>query len=355
MGAVVVGHRLVREEDWRVFAFIVRLCTTFSLSHLPTFFIYKMATRAQVNVFGTDGKQSGTATMPFVFSSPIRPDVVNFVHTNVAKNRRQALRRCRERRPPALRPLVGYWARRLPYPSVCPVGVRTVLGKGPSVTWCRGGRMFAPTKFYRKWHRRVPVGSRRYAVCSALAASALPALGHRPRSPHQWRRRDSVGRRRCVRIHQPKRPKAYKVLQALGVSADVDKARDSRKVRAGKGKMRNKRFTQRRGPLVVYNNANGIQLGFRNLPRCGVVPTSNRLNLLTLAPGGHLGRLCVFTKSAFEKLDQIFGTASNTSESKTGFRPPQHIMSNSDLARLINSDEVQSVVRPPSATTPSSS
>ena len=49
-----------------------------------------MATRAQVNVFGIDGNTKGTATMPFVFSSPIRPDVVNFVHTNVAKNKRQA-------------------------------------------------------------------------------------------------------------------------------------------------------------------------------------------------------------------------------------------------------------------------
>ena len=331
------------EETIGVSAFIVRLCTTFSLSHLPTFFIYKMATRAQVNVFGTDGKQSGTATMPFVFSSPIRPDVVNFVHTNVAKNRRQAY---------AVAVNAGHqhsahsWGTgravsRIPRVSG---GGTHRAGQGAFGNMCRGGRMFAPTKFYRKWHRRVPVGSRRYAVCSALAASALPALvtarGHRIRGAGEI---PLVVDDACESIN--KTSQAYKVLQALGVSADVDKARDSRKVRAGKGKMRNKRFTQRRGPLVVYNNANGIQLGFRNLPGVELCHV-DRLNLLTLAPGGHLGRLCVFTKSAFEKLDQIFGTASNTSESKTGFRPPQHIMSNSDLARLINSDEVQSVVRP---------
>jgi hypothetical protein len=29
---------------------------------------------------------------------------------------------------------------------------------------------------------------------------------------------------------------------------------------------------------------------------------------LQLAPGGHLGRFCIWTKSAFEKLDAIFGT-----------------------------------------------
>ncbi|EPQ14854.1 60S ribosomal protein L4 [Myotis brandtii] len=48
---------------------------------------------------------------------------------------------------------------------------------------CRGGHMFAPTKTWRSWHRRANTTQRRYAICSALAASAFPALvmskGHR--------------------------------------------------------------------------------------------------------------------------------------------------------------------------------
>merc|ERR1719253_2114100 len=48
---------------------------------------------------------------------------------------------------------------------------------------CRKGRMFAPTKTWRKWHRKINTNQKRYAVVSALAASALPALvmarGHR--------------------------------------------------------------------------------------------------------------------------------------------------------------------------------
>lgn len=32
-----------------------------------------------------------------------------------------------------------------------------------------------------------------------------------------------------------------------------------------------------------------------------------RLNLLQLAPGGHMGRFVIFTKSAFDSLDKIFG------------------------------------------------
>lgn len=48
---------------------------------------------------------------------------------------------------------------------------------------CRGGRMFAPTKIWRQWHKKINKNQKRYAVCSALAASAVPALvmarGHR--------------------------------------------------------------------------------------------------------------------------------------------------------------------------------
>lgn len=36
--------------------------------------------------------------------------------------------------------------------------------------------MFAPTKSWRRWHRKVPVNQRRYALVSAIAASGSPAL-----------------------------------------------------------------------------------------------------------------------------------------------------------------------------------
>jgi len=49
-------------------------------------------------------------------------------------------------------------------------------GQGAFGNMCRGGRMFAPTKTWRRWHRHINVNQRRYALCSALAASAVPAL-----------------------------------------------------------------------------------------------------------------------------------------------------------------------------------
>lgn len=49
-------------------------------------------------------------------------------------------------------------------------------GQGAYGNMCRGGRMFAPTKIWRRWQRKINVNQKRYALCSAIAASGIPAL-----------------------------------------------------------------------------------------------------------------------------------------------------------------------------------
>jgi large subunit ribosomal protein L4e len=221
-------------------------------------------------------------------------------------------------------------------------------GQGAFGNMCRGGHMFAPTKVWRRWHRKVNIKQKRYAVASALAASAVPSLvlarGHRIESVPEV---PLVVADAVESI--TKTSKALELLKAVGALPDVEKSKASKAVRRGKGKMRNRRYTLRKGPLVVFANDAGISKAFRNLPGVDVASV-DALNLLQLAPGGHLGRFCIWTKSAFDKLDAIFGTASTPSEVKRGFKLPRSMMTNADVARLINSDEVQSVVRPPRAT-----
>ena len=218
-------------------------------------------------------------------------------------------------------------------------------GQGAFGNMCRGGRMFAPTKIWRRWHRKINITQKRYAVASALAASAVPALvmarGHRI---------DAVNEIPFVLDSSfakvGKTAQAIKVLGALGVGAELDKAKDSKKIRAGKGKMRNRRYVLRRGPLVVYAaGEEGVVKAVRNL--VGVEAACvDRLNLLQLAPGGHLGRFCIWTQAAFAKLDAIFGTYTDKSQVKVDYLLPRAPMANADLARIINSEEVQAVVRP---------
>jgi large subunit ribosomal protein L4e len=145
-----------------------------------------------------------------------------------------------------------------------------------------------------------------------------------------------------------KTAKAIELLKSVGAYADIEKVKASRNLRTGKGKMRNRRYVQRRGPLVVYAEDGGITRAMRNIP--GVELCSvDRLGLLTLAPGGHLGRFIIWTKGAFEKLDSIYGTKSTASSAKKGWKPPTNIMATPDLSRVINSDEIQSAVNAPKA------
>ena len=73
----------------------------------------------------------------------------------------------------------------------------------------------------------------------------------------------------------------------------------------------------------------------------------DRLNLLQLAPGGHMGRFCVWTEKAFARLDDLFGAGvGEAAKLKTGFTLARAPMLNADLARLINSTDVQAVLRP---------
>lgn len=145
---------------------------------------------------------------------------------------------------------------------------------------------------------------------------------------------------------------AFSILTAAGAGADVEKAKKSKKVRAGKGKLRGRRHRQRRGPLVVYDPVvDGRELikGFRNLPGCETCDVY-ALNLLQLAPGGHLGRFIVWTSAAFKALDTIYGSTTKPSELKKDFLLPSNLISQADLGRLINSSEIQSVLNAPKGT-----
>jgi large subunit ribosomal protein L4e len=80
-----------------------------------------------------------------------------------------------------------------------------------------------------------------------------------------------------------KTKQALELLKKLGCEEELQKVSNSKKVRSGKGKMRNRRYVMRRGPLVVYNEDNGIVRAFRNIP--GVETASvDSLNLLKVAP-----------------------------------------------------------------------
>jgi len=294
-----------------------------------------MTARPVLSVFSLTGEKSTTTPLPAVFTAPIRPDIVQFVHTNMNKNRRQAyaVSMSAGKNVSASSWGTGRAVARIPRVGG---GGTSRSGQGAFGNMCRGGRIFAPTKTWRKWHRKINTTQKRYAVASALAASAVPALvmarGHKVEDVPE------IPLVLDTSVESTKKTTAAKdILATVGALADVDKAADSKQIRAGKGKARNRRYTSRKGPLVIYKEDDGISQAFRNLPGVELCSVS-RLNLLQLAPGGHMGRFCVWSQAAIDELNTIYG-----SEGKS---IPTAAMNNADLARIINSDEVQSALNP---------
>jgi len=303
-----------------------------------------MACRPLVGVYSDNKAATQQVTLPAVLTAPIRLDIVQDVHTRMAKNKRQpySVSKFAGHQTSAESWGTGRAVARIPRVSG---GGTHRAGQGAFGNMCRGGRMFAPTKIWRRWHRKISINQKRYALCSGLAASAVPSLviarGHRveqiPEVPLV------VDNKTIDNID--KSSKAIALLKALNAYEDVEKVKDSRQVRSGKGKMRNRRYIQRRGPLIIYNEKTPLLKAFRNLPGIELCCVT-RMNLLQLAPGGHIGRFIIWTKDAFERLDSLYGTYKKTAVEKVDYRLPRATMSNADVGRIANSDEVQSALRP---------
>jgi large subunit ribosomal protein L4e len=282
--------------------------------------------------------------LPAVFKAPIRPDIVSFIHHEVAKNHRQAYSVNRDAGHQTSAESWGTGRAVARIPRVRGGGTHR-SGQGAFGNMCRGGHMFAPTKVYRRWHRRVNVNQKRYAMTSAIAATGVPALvmakGHRidniPEVPLVVS--DSVQSFK-------KTKEAYIFLNKVKAWTDIEQVYKTQRFRAGKGKMRNRKRIQKRGPLVVFDQDQGVTKAFRNIPGVETISVDH-LNLLKLAPGGHVGRFVIWTESAFKKLDSIYGTWRKPSETKKNWNLPMPKMAVTDLSKLLKSEEIRKVLRAP--------
>ena len=298
-----------------------------------------MTARPVVSIYPrvADKKALEQVAMPAVFTAPIRDDTVQFVHTNMAKNRRQAHGVFHQQGQQHSAESWGTGRAVARIPRISGSGTSR-SGQATFGNMCRKGRMFAPLKVWRKWNRKVNQNQKRHAVASALAASAVAPLvlarGHHVNTvPELPLVVDSLN------VDSTKALLA--ALEQIGASEDMKRVRASKALRAGSNKQRYSRFTMAKGPLVVYGDENpNVKRIARNLPGVDVCNV-NRLNLLQLAPGGHLGRFIVFTADAFKHLNHVFGTYREKAIQKTGYHLNRGMMACADLARIINSDQVQ--------------
>jgi large subunit ribosomal protein L4e len=254
----------------------------------------------KVYVYSLNGEPIEEIELPKVFKTPFRPDLIR-------------------------RAVIASWTHRIqPWGTDPMAGKRTSaesIGKGHGmarvrriktpprfaafVPFARGGRRAHPPKVEKIIWEGINKKERRLALMSAIAATAnydlVRARGHVV---------DNVPQ--VPLIVEDELEKIFKTAQTreifkkLGIWADIERAKKNTKIRAGKGKMRGRRYKKAKGPLIVVAKNEGIIQGARNHPGVDVVLVDN-LGVELLAPGTHPGRLTIWTKGAIERLREIYG------------------------------------------------
>jgi large subunit ribosomal protein L4e len=161
-----------------------------------------------------------------------------------------------------------------------------------------GGRRAHPPKPYADWEQKVNATENRKAIRSALAATVqrdtITKRGHLVPQAFPFIIDDSLEL-------LTKTKELEDLLVKLGFAAELERA-GVRRIRAGKGKMRGRKYKSPTSILfVVGKDATPLVKAASNLPGSDVVAV-HRVNAELLAPGCHPGRLTLYTKSAVERL-----------------------------------------------------
>ncbi len=244
----------------------------------------------KAQVLSISGSIDHEIELPAVFTSEYRPDLIKKAVISIQSHRYQ--------------PHGAY-----PYAGITASAVGWGSGRGAShvprlkngsraakVPQAKGGREAHPPKVAKILSREINRKERRKALGSAIAATISDELvrsrGHVFEGSLPFvlsNEFESLGKTKDV----------IAALRAIGVYGDILRSEGSRKVRAGRGKMRGRRYKQRKSLLIVTGSQ--PLRAARNLAGVDVCPVDS-LNVELLAPGTHSARLTVWTEDAIARL-----------------------------------------------------
>jgi len=258
----------------------------------------KIMAKKTAKIFNLEGKPIGKINLPPIFGTPLRPDVIKRAVLAIQSNRFQPQGRdpMAGKRTTAESRGVGLGISRVPR-TKGPAG-RAALAPGTV-----GGRVAHPPTSEKNIVKRIPKKEKHLALLSAIAATAskevVASRGHSIEDVL------SIPLIVADDLEELKKTKEVEeTLIHLGVLSDIYRVRESRKIRAGKGKRRGRRIKQAVGPLIVLAENKGVMEAARNIPGVDIV-TVNSLNAEILAPGAHPGRLTIWTEGAIKKLSEL--------------------------------------------------
>ncbi|MGE5638348.1 MAG: 50S ribosomal protein L4 [Chloroflexota bacterium] len=268
-----------------------------------------MPAHKTANVYTLEGKTISKLTLPTIFATPLRLDVIKRAVLATQSNRfqRQGRDPMAGKRTTAESRGTGSAMARVPR-------IKGGSGRAKFAPSTVGGRQPQPPTSQKKIVKHIPKKEAQLAFLSAIAATAnktaVKSRGHMI---------DSIPQIPLVvsdELAELKRTKDFEqTLACLGLADDICRVKDSRKIRAGKGKRRGRKMKQAIGPLIVIAEDKGLRDAAANIPGVDVALV-NSLNTELLAPGTHPGRLTVWTCGAIQQLCKTFGEGETSLESQ---------------------------------------
>lgn len=244
--------------------------------------------------------------LPEQFEERIRPDIIKRAVLSIQSNNRQAygtdpeagnkhVTWWRQRRR-AYRSSRGRGRARTPRKVMQARGMQ-IYGEGAEAPNTRGGRRAHGPKAEKDFSENINDKERRKAIRSAIAATADSELVN---ARHAYDGELPIIDDEIEGITQTS--ELTEKLEDLGLGEELARVRQ-KKVRAGKGKNRGRKYRRKTGPLLVVADDKGVFQAASNIPGVDTVRVEN-LNAELLAPGAQPGRLVVWSEDAVEKLEE---------------------------------------------------
>ena len=257
-------------------------------------------TQKTTEIFDLQGKATGKINLPEVFSTPLRPDVIKRAVLAIQSNRRQPQGRdlMAGKKTTAESRGTGSATARVPR-------IKSGSGRAAFAPSTVKGRQPHPPKVEKRILKSIPKKEAKLALTSAIAATAqkqtVTSRGHKTEKVLQFPLVIEDAFEGLTKVKE-----VEDTFVSLGFDEDLTRVKDSRNIRAGKGKHRGRKMKQAVGPLIVVVDGKSLVKAASNLPGVEVTTVAN-LNTEMLAPGTHPGRLTVWTNGAIEKLTALYG------------------------------------------------
>lgn len=256
-------------------------------------------------ILDLEGKSTGRIELPDIFETPLRPDVIKRAVLAIQSNSFQPQGRdpMAGKRTSAESRGTGSGTARIPRR-------KGASGRGAFAPGTVSGRQGHPPLSEKIIVKRISKKEKKLALFSAIAATgSKKVVASRGHNVEDVLEIPLVVSDDLEAMSKTKEVEEF--LIRLGILSDIYRVRESRKVRAGRGKSRGRKMKHAVGPLIVVAENRGIAEAAHNIP--GVeVATVSTLNPEMLAPGTHPGRLTIWTSSAIAKLDKLYGKGEQT-------------------------------------------